>query len=162
MAYVMKRKAVGPPRDGRNRGVSPRNLERDDRLPARIGGAAWLTLLGLLGLPTFALTRQIDSVDWRILFGVPVAMSVVAFFAYRTDKRRARDRNWRLSESALHTIELLGGWPGAFLAQRRYRHKTAKVSFQLTFWAIVFVHHMISIDSLSGWTFASRVIEGFK
>jgi uncharacterized membrane protein YsdA (DUF1294 family) len=119
-----------------------------------------LTLLATLGLPTFAMARQIHALDWRILFGVPLAMSVLAFLAYRADKRRARDGRWRISESALHTIELMGGWPGAFLAQRRYRHKTAKLSFQLAFWAIVLVHQLIAIDSILGWKFASRIIDG--
>ena len=142
--------------------VQSRRPTRDDRPPARIGSAAWLTLFALLGLPVFALIRQSHAVDWRVLFGVPLVMSVVAFLAYRADKRKARDGHWRTSESTLHTLEMLGGWPGAFLAQKRYRHKTAKVSFQLTFWSIVFVHHLVAGDSLSGWKLASRLMEWIK
>lgn len=37
-------------------------------------------------------------------------------------------------------FELLGGWPGALIAQQKFRHKTRKVSFQVVFWAIVLVH----------------------
>jgi uncharacterized membrane protein YsdA (DUF1294 family) len=32
---------------------------------------------------------------------------------------------------------LIGGWPGALLAQRMLRHKSKKHSFQVTFWATV-------------------------
>jgi uncharacterized membrane protein YsdA (DUF1294 family) len=34
-------------------------------------------------------------------------------------------------------LGLLCGWPGAVLAQKMLRHKTAKTSFQITFWATV-------------------------
>jgi uncharacterized membrane protein YsdA (DUF1294 family) len=68
------------------------------------------------------------------------AMSVVAFQAYLVDKRAAvRDRR-RIPETTLHLLELLGGWPGALLAQRLIRHKNAKVGYQVVFWVIVMVH----------------------
>jgi uncharacterized membrane protein YsdA (DUF1294 family) len=68
------------------------------------------------------------------------AMSVVAFQAYLVDKRAAvRDRR-RIPETTLHLLELLGGWPGALLAQRLIRHKNAKLSYQVVFWVIVMVH----------------------
>jgi uncharacterized membrane protein YsdA (DUF1294 family) len=67
-------------------------------------------------------------------------MSVVAFQAYLVDKRAAvRDRR-RIPETTLHLLELLGGWPGALLAQRLIRHKNAKVGYQVVFWVIVMVH----------------------
>ena len=142
--------------------ASSRRPVRDDRPPARIGAGTWLAFCALVAVPAFALTRQIPDVDWRILFGIPTGMSTLTFLAYRNDKQRARNAQWRTSESALHTMEMLGGWPGAFLAQRRYRHKTAKVSFQLTFWAIVVFHHLIAADSILGWKVASRLIGAIK
>jgi uncharacterized membrane protein YsdA (DUF1294 family) len=58
------------------------------------------------------------------------AMSVVAFQAYLVDKRAAvRDRR-RIPETTLHLLELLGGWPGALLAQRLIRHKNAKAGYR--------------------------------
>jgi uncharacterized membrane protein YsdA (DUF1294 family) len=51
-------------------------------------------------------------------------------------------------EATLHLAELLGGWPGAFLAQRRFRHKTRKVSFQLVFAVIVLLHQLAAADVL--------------
>lgn len=67
-------------------------------------------------------------------------MSLVTAFVYAWDKRRARRAGWRTAEKTLHTCELLGGWPGALVAQRVFRHKTAKRSFQLIFWLIVLGH----------------------
>jgi len=40
----------------------------------------------------------------------------------------------------LHLLELLGGWPGAFLAQRRLRHKCSKRRYQFVFWLIVLAY----------------------
>ncbi len=74
--------------------------------------------------------------------------SVVAFALYGSDKRRARQERQRTPEKVLHGLELCGGWPGALLAQQMFRHKTRKVSFQLTFWLIVAVHQAFWFDYL--------------
>ena len=42
-------------------------------------------------------------------------------------------------------MAFLGGWPGAFLAQRQFRHKTQKVSFRIVFWITVILHITIVI-----------------
>jgi uncharacterized membrane protein YsdA (DUF1294 family) len=67
-------------------------------------------------------------------------MSAVAFAAYSLDKRRAGRGEWRISERTLHAIELLGGWPGAWLAQRVYRHKWRQTHYMTVFWAIGGLH----------------------
>jgi uncharacterized membrane protein YsdA (DUF1294 family) len=75
-------------------------------------------------------------------------VSVLAFFLYWSDKRKARADSWRTPENVLHAVELAGGWPGALLAQQVFRHKTRKVSFQLLFWMIVLLHQVFWIDQL--------------
>ena len=74
-----------------------------------------------------------------VLVGYGV-VSVVAFLVYGFDKRRARNGGRRVRERTLHMVELCGGWPGAFAAQRVFRHKTRQRRFQLLFWAIVLLH----------------------
>lgn len=64
-------------------------------------------------------------------------VSAATFVLYGYDKLQARNLQWRVRETTLHTLELLGGWPGAMLGQHYFQHKTKKVSFQLWFWAIV-------------------------
>jgi len=126
------------------------------RGPQRTGrpGASLLVLGVLLALPGYALSRLTGVIDWRLLVGAPVAMSAFAFLAYRSDKRRAAAGEWRVPEATLQVTVLLGGWPGAFLAQRVYRHKTAKASFQFVFWLIVALYHYLALDSLLGWRFS--------
>lgn len=75
-------------------------------------------------------------------------VSVLAFFLYWSDKRKARSDSWRTPENILHAVELAGGWPGALIAQQVFRHKTRKVSFQILFWMIVVLHQVFWIDQL--------------
>lgn len=72
--------------------------------------------------------------------GVYLIASTLTLGVYGWDKRRARLGEWRIAESTLHTMEMLGGWPGALMGQRLLRHKNRKVSYQIVFWLIVLAH----------------------
>lgn len=71
------------------------------------------------------------------IFWLYVVASIVAFVAYALDKSAARKNKQRTQESTLHFFALVGGWPGALAAQRLFRHKSKKRSFQITFWTSV-------------------------
>jgi uncharacterized membrane protein YsdA (DUF1294 family) len=62
-----------------------------------------------------------------------VAASLIAVGVYAADKSAARTGRWRTTESTLHVLALIGGWPGALIAQRVFRHKSRKPSFQIAF-----------------------------
>ena len=66
--------------------------------------------------------------------------SVVAILVYWADKRAAEAGRWRVPEAALWFWGLVGGWPGALVAQLAFRHKSAKASFQGVFWVSVLVN----------------------
>ncbi|KRH98607.1 DUF1294 domain-containing protein [Curvibacter sp. PAE-UM] len=67
-------------------------------------------------------------------------MSLVAYAVYALDKSAARRKRRRVPERALHLLALLGGWPGALLAQRQLRHKTSKPRFLMVFWLMVLLN----------------------
>ena len=69
--------------------------------------------------------------------------SLVSFILYGFDKRRARRDGQRVPEKRLHVLALLGGWPGAMLGQRLFRHKTVKTRFRIVFWLTVACHVVI-------------------
>ena len=77
-------------------------------------------------------------VRWPVL--VYLGMSVLTFVLYAIDKGRAVRGKWRITETMLHGCELLGGWPGALVAQQALRHKNRKAGYQVVFWLIVLVH----------------------
>jgi uncharacterized membrane protein YsdA (DUF1294 family) len=62
-----------------------------------------------------------------------------------------RTAGWRLPEATLHFAEILGGWPGAFLAQRRLRHKCSKAGYQIVFWGIVLLFQIAALDMIIGY-----------
>lgn len=97
-----------------------------------LGGAATLLITGVSRVPLL----------------IYLVTSVLAFGLYGYDKQRAKTGQWRIPEKILHGVELLGGWPGACVAQQLLRHKTRKVSFQIWFWLIVALHQAIWIDVL--------------
>lgn len=66
--------------------------------------------------------------------------SSITFIAYEFDKINARQGRRRISERSLHLLELLGGWPGALVAQWYLSHKNRKASYQRVFWLVVFVN----------------------
>ena len=66
-----------------------------------------------------------------------LAASLGAVVAYRVDKSAAQSGRWRTAESTLHALALIGGWPGALIAQRLFHHKSRKASFQVAFLATV-------------------------
>jgi uncharacterized membrane protein YsdA (DUF1294 family) len=72
--------------------------------------------------------------------GVYGLVSLVTFVVYALDKRAAQRGRRRVPEATLHTLELLGGWPGALLGQRVLRHKTRDVRFLVVFWGVVLLH----------------------
>ena len=69
-----------------------------------------------------------------------VVMSVFTFVAFAWDNRSAARGRWRTPEATLHLLELLGGFPGALVAQRILRHKSYKLSYRLVLWLIVALH----------------------
>lgn len=81
--------------------------------------------------------------------GIYIAASVACYVLYAIDKRAAVAGRNRISERTLHLVAVLGGWPGAIVAQQTLRHKTAKASFRRTFWATVVLNLAVLI--LVGW-----------
>lgn len=107
-----------------------------------------LVLLVLCVLPAWgSLTLLGQGVFW-VLLAYPL-VSLFSFCQYWLDKRSAQNGRWRTPENSLHIAELVGGWPGALVAQQMFRHKTRKASFQLVFWAIVALHQAFWIDQLA-------------
>ena len=66
-----------------------------------------------------------------------LAASIITFIIYAKDKSAARQRRWRTKENKLHLLALIGGWPGALVAQQTLRHKSQKTEFRVVFWVTV-------------------------
>ena len=116
-----------------------------------------LVVIGLLILPVIAALRT--GWDLRWMGAYAVIISYLSYWVYAEDKEKAQLGEWRVPEARLHFLDLLGGWPGGFLAQRRLRHKCSKGSFQVTFWLIVLLWQFVALDSLQNWAFSKVIAE---
>jgi uncharacterized membrane protein YsdA (DUF1294 family) len=90
-----------------------------------LAGLAALTAVGWL------------KVYWLALYYVG---SVITYGVYVQDKTAAQNAGRRIPESTLHLMSLIGGWPGALIAQALLRHKTRKPSFLIGYWFTVIVN----------------------
>lgn len=58
-----------------------------------------------------------------------VAINLITYFTYGTDKKRAIKKQWRISEKTLLLLAVAGGSPAAILGMRVFRHKTKRPLF---------------------------------
>jgi uncharacterized membrane protein YsdA (DUF1294 family) len=65
-----------------------------------------------------------------------LAVNSLTVWRFADDKARAVAGTWRVRESDLLGLALIGGTPGAFLARRLFRHKTRKQPFSTWLWLI--------------------------
>ena len=125
--------------------------------PVRALRIKLLVWLGLCALPVAGIVGLPPGRLMLICAALYVLMSLLALLLYRHDKRQAGQGGQRIAENTLHLIDLLGGWPGALLAQQIYRHKTRKLSFQIVFWLIVIAHQIFWVD----WVLLERHLSAF-
>jgi uncharacterized membrane protein YsdA (DUF1294 family) len=71
------------------------------------------------------------------LIGALAGVNLATIALYGYDKAIAGGTRTRVPEKVLHLLALVGGSPGALLAQTLFRHKTVKASFRRTFWLIL-------------------------
>ena len=67
-------------------------------------------------------------------------LNASAFLLYGADKAAALQGGNRIPEYILHLLAVLGGWPGALVAQQWLRHKSVKAGFLGVFWLTVFAN----------------------
>ncbi|WOO87661.1 DUF1294 domain-containing protein [Mollicutes bacterium LVI A0039] len=80
-----------------------------------------------------------------IVFSYLLIINIVTFLAFGIDKRKAKKDKWRISESTLIIMMLIGGTFGGYFGMEKFHHKTQKRKFKifrtlsfLTFLIIVF------------------------
>ncbi|MFP3349788.1 DUF1294 domain-containing protein [Pseudoalteromonas sp. SIMBA_153] len=83
----------------------------------------------------------------KIEMFVPIYISLLSgntFLYYAWDKRKSVQSNRRqvsrIPERHLHLCALLGGWPGALIAQQTLRHKSQKRVFIVILWLCIAVN----------------------
>jgi uncharacterized membrane protein YsdA (DUF1294 family)/cold shock CspA family protein len=148
IGYVLEFSPEGKPRASHAE-LTSRSEEAGDRSPGKqrkrvltpshhTGRLSYIAVAGFIAIFAVVWLFVIPLPLWVVvLYG---GMSLVTFIAYALDKRAAATDGWRVAEGSLLALGLVGGWPGAIVAQQMFRHKTVKVSFQVVFWVTVVVN----------------------
>ena len=74
-----------------------------------------------------------------------IVINIVAFVAMVSDKKRARNKAWRIPESVLLTLACIGGSLGALLGMFACRHKTKHRKFTILFPLFLLLHIAIAL-----------------
>ena len=99
-----------------------------------------------LPIVLFVIGYLVVNALWPIplwVAGIYLATSLICFLVYAADKSAATAKRWRVSEATLLLWGVVGGWPGAIVAQQTLRHKTQKASFRSVFWFTVIVNLIV-------------------
>jgi uncharacterized membrane protein YsdA (DUF1294 family)/cold shock CspA family protein len=127
---------------------------------SRLHAVDILSLSLLLVLPLVAAMQS--PVDLWIVVAVAFVLSWSSWRQYAFDKRCAQTKAWRIPEASLHFWDFVGGWPGGYLAQKYYRHKTVKGSFQFVFWGTVCLYQWIAFDYLGDWSLSRAFLTALE
>ena len=74
-----------------------------------------------------------------------VAVNLVSFTLYGLDKLKAKKDLWRIRESTLLLIALLGGSVGALLGMEVFRHKTKHWQFKVLVPVFLVLHIALAV-----------------
>lgn len=79
-----------------------------------------------------------------------ITLNFLAFAAFGLDKIKAEAGRWRVRESTLLALALLGGTPGAYAGRALFRHKTRKRPFSTRLHTIAALQ-LIALGAGVGW-----------
>lgn len=68
--------------------------------------------------------------DLKIILIYLAAITLFTFIVYGIDKRRAKKGRWRIPESTLLLLAVIGGSIGAYLGMKVWHHKTRHKKFK--------------------------------
>lgn len=109
------------------------------------GRSKFSLVLAIAFLLSVIVTSYMGLIPHAIKY-IYLGLSFITFFVYAYDKYKAQREAWRIAEKTLHILSIVGGWPGAALAQQLLRHKSSKQEFRSTFWITVVLNL-----SMLGW-----------
>lgn len=74
-----------------------------------------------------------------------IIINLIAFFAMFIDKKKAQKGKWRIKESTLLILALIGGSIGAISGMYIFHHKTQKPRFYIGFPIIIILQILVIV-----------------
>ncbi|WP_310602622.1 DUF1294 domain-containing protein [Anaerosporobacter sp.] len=90
----------------------------------------------------------VEGVNTYVIAGICaylVIMNIAGFVSMGIDKRRAKQKDWRIPEKTLFFIAIIGGSIGSILGMKQFRHKTKHKTFTIGMPAILLLQICIII-----------------
>lgn len=104
-----------------------------------------LCVIYIIALVILTATGLLDSL--ALLF-ISI-INAMTYWFYSQDKEAAQLDQRRVPENTLHILAFLGGWPAAWLAQQRLRHKTQKQPFRKVYFCTIFFNILLILWLIS-------------
>jgi uncharacterized membrane protein YsdA (DUF1294 family)/cold shock CspA family protein len=121
-------------------GLEARSQKQRSAVPSSSRLSSWFAVaVSVIFLAIIVALVTAGRIPW-IIPAVYAIASGITLLVYAFDKSAAMASRWRTQESTLHLFALLGGWPGAWIAQLQFRHKTKKASLIAAFFLCVIVN----------------------
>jgi uncharacterized membrane protein YsdA (DUF1294 family) len=83
-----------------------------------------------------------DALAWIVI------ANIVTYVLFYADKKASQSHSRRISEKMLLLWCAVGGSVGAYIAMRRFRHKTQKQTFRYRFFIIVGLQALLALRAL--------------
>ena len=124
----------------RTQKASPKKTEPQRWSPMQIASVAYIVFLALLVL--------LGRLSGLVLLLISV-MNAASYWFYAQDKEAAKNGQRRVPENTLHLLSFLGGWPAAWLAQQKLRHKTQKQPFRKIYFCTILFNILLILWLIS-------------
>lgn len=99
----------------------------------------------ILALAVFTILGMLSGM---VLLFISIT-NALTYWLYAQDKEAALLGNRRIPEQTLHILSFLGGWPTAWLAQERLRHKTQKQPFRKIYFCTIALNILLILWLIS-------------
>ena len=99
----------------------------------------------ILALAVFTILEMLSGM---VLLFISIT-NALTYWLYAQDKEAALLGNRRIPEQSLHILSFLGGWPTAWLAQERLRHKTQKQPFRKIYFCTIALNILLILWLIS-------------
>ncbi|TCB58788.1 DUF1294 domain-containing protein [Acinetobacter terrae] len=116
------------------------NVQQQKLKPMQIACVGYI-----LALAVFTLLGLLSGM---VLLFISI-INALTYWMYAQDKEAALLGNRRVPEQTLHILSFLGGWPTAWLAQEKMRHKTQKQPFRKIYFCTIALNILLILWLIS-------------
>ena len=116
------------------------NVQQQKLKPMQIACVGYI-----LALAVFTLLGLLSGM---VLLFISI-INAMTYWLYAQDKEAALLGNRRVPEQTLHVLSFLGGWPTAWLAQEKMRHKTQKQPFRKIYFCTIALNILLILWLIS-------------